>query len=118
MSQSQKPVLQSRLTGVFILVTYLVVLSDVWASFNGINFWVVVIALGPIHLLFALARSGWPRTKLILTLIGLMLLVGQGVTHFVRGYSGYFEWLATIYMFILLILMLLAGVSLYVGNDE
>ncbi|MCJ8267852.1 MAG: hypothetical protein MJK04_00440 [Psychrosphaera sp.] len=115
---SQKPVLQSRLTGVFILVTYLVVLSDVWASFNGINFLVVVIALGPVHLLFALARSGWPRTKLILILLATVLLVAQGVSHFVRDYSSYFEWLATIYMFILLILMLMAGASLYVANDE
>ncbi len=118
MNQSQKSVLQSRFTGVFILVTYLVVLSDVWASFNGINFLVVVIALGPVHLLFALARSGWPRTKLTLVLLAAVLLVAQGVTHFVHGYAAHFEWLATVYMVIMLILMLMAGLSLYVLDDE
>ena len=107
-----------RAISLLLFVLYCFSVTDVYERNNGVDFWVLVWVFTPLHLLFALAESSWPKVKMALSVMAGLVLAGLAIVEFTYGWRSWFEGLATAYMVLIVALLGLAGLTLFRSDSQ
>ena len=115
---STKALFYQRLLAFSLVMIYVLVLSDVYDRYNGINLSVILLVFTPLHLLFAWAPNHYWRMKWITTAFSTVVLLLMTLTGWVKDWQQYFEWAASAYMLLMVFSLLLAGASLLANEPD